>query len=123
MPHKLITELGALRAEWQHCTTYAKDRVTEVEAELTRVRQALVTRAEQLEGQAIDLADQQQDMAAAQVSIDARAARAALDTDQPAAAQAGKKVPAKAAAAAPVADAPLAPAAPVDGAAAGGAVA
>jgi hypothetical protein len=81
MPHKLIAELAALRAELAHCLIYAEERVPGVRAEVERVRQAVAGRAEQLEAQASDLVEQHQDMAAAQATIDARSARAALDAD------------------------------------------
>lgn len=130
--HQLIAELGALRTELKHCVVYAKDRVEQVETEIARVRAALTGRAEELEGQAIDLADQHQDMAAAQATIDARTARAALDADQvhdappavPASdpaqddpAKGAKKTPVKATAAPP----PASDGVQVDGAVDGGA--
>ena len=126
--HQLIAELGALRTEFKHCAVYAKDRIAGIEAEIARVRVALTEKAENLEGQAIDLADQHQDMAAAQATIDARTARAALDADQvhdapPAApvpddpAKGAKKTAAKAADTLP----PAPDGAQVDGAVDGGA--
>jgi hypothetical protein len=79
--HDRVAELAGLRNELASCTN--GPRVSEVQAQIDRVRGELTAEAEKLEDRAEHLAEAGQDIPAAQAAVAAREIRTALQGDEP----------------------------------------
>lgn len=86
--HDRVAELAGLRAELATCENgpreSRRDKTGEVQEQIDRVRGELEKEAEQLEARAEALAENGQDVPAAQAAVAAREIRTALQGDEPA---------------------------------------